>query len=204
MTSELEKARLAEVQVYIDRYADGKARKGTLKASTGRLNMAWEAVKHWEGTGLVDIGCGTPRFTYKMRRDKDGKVEEPLRGVEPIPNLARDWAHQGVVLGSADSIPFGDNSFDFATCFDCIEHLAPGDEILCFNEMKRVARKSIAFSIHLGPSTAQWKGKGLHINIRPQYWWDEVINDIFPHTKITNPKSTPMSPLWIINLNKEK
>ena len=110
--------------------------------------------------------------------------------------MALEW---GLVQGYAHDLPFDDDSFDFAICWDCIEHLTPGDEVLALAELKRVARKKVAFSIALRPSKAKWKGKQLHINLRPESEWDDIVESLFPDTHIEKP-ANKHSPIWIVTL----
>ena len=195
--SELEIARAAEIKVYVDRYGGAgmktAVRKGSLRASTSRLNSTHQAIIGWNGTGLIDVGCGTPRFTSRIRRE--GQISEPLVGIEPIPNLARDWKKEGVICATADKLPFPDKSFDFGTCFDCIEHLAPGDEEYCLQELKRVSRIAVCITISLKESRARWAGKQLHINLKPETEWDKIVARIFDGWRIVKfPCGT--SPIW--------
>lgn len=47
------------------------------------------------------------------------------------------------VCGSADRLPFGDCSFDIATCLDTLEHLPTDRRKESLTEMSRVARKAV-------------------------------------------------------------
>ncbi len=170
--------RKEEIAVYVDRHKSiGKQSSKSLNDLGGRLRRTHRLLKHWEGTGWIDVGCGSPQSLSAVRRS--GRVAEPLVGVEPIPTLVKQYAEHGVVFGAAHDLPFPDDSFDYGTSFDVIEHLAIGDEVLCLEELKRVSRKAVAVTIALTPARSGWKGQQLHINLRRIEEWDAIIGRIY-------------------------
>ncbi|MFC4337972.1 class I SAM-dependent methyltransferase [Salininema proteolyticum] len=73
--------------------------------------LLWRAIRDeadWSGRTLLDLGCGTgfwlPRYSDAAR----------AVGVEPDPDLLRLAERRGVeaVAGSAENLPFPDDSFD--------------------------------------------------------------------------------------------
>ena len=68
-----------------------------------------------------------------------------IRGTETTAQLCDGY---GVLQAMGHALPFRDKQFDYATCWDVIEHLVPGDEQLMWDEMERVASEGLAFSIN--------------------------------------------------------
>lgn len=80
-------------------------------------------VRH--GSRVLDVGCG------------NGMVHRILSGcevtgVDPLP------AFPGAVRGTAEELPFTDESFDVVTCFDVLEHV--NDHERAVSEIRRVLR----------------------------------------------------------------
>ncbi len=157
-----------------------------------------DVTRFWSGDGLVDVGCGRNEFIDRIKREQQesGKVHisGKMTGVDPTRVLAR---RGDVLTAFGHELPFPDKSVDFATCWDVIEHLIPGDDMLVLEEMERIARKAIAFSI-----SSKTDSNNLHINLKPQSVWKQVVNQVFEGHRITYHAGPEIrTPVWVINLN---
>jgi SAM-dependent methyltransferase len=100
---------------------------------------------------LLDIGCAEG---YLLRYATE-------RGYSAIGVDISEWAVRfakkriGCATMAADArhLPFADDSFDFVTCFDVMEHLAHPKH--AFDEVSRVTRKNGRFVISV-PNTGSW------------------------------------------------
>lgn len=85
------------------------------------------------GARILDAGCGSGRNMVELARF--GAVTGiELSGVSAA--VARRREVGDVVEGSVETLPFADDSFDFAVCLDVIEHL--DDDIGVLRELRRV------------------------------------------------------------------
>ena len=177
-------ARGAEVEKYRGVYRDHP----NYRMSSVRMGEATAAIEHWRGKGIVDIGCGRG----EMLTVYSDLGLDPVSGTETIPQLCDQ---DGVSQAMGHALPFYDDSLDYATTWDVIEHLVPGDEYLMWAEMERVSRKAVAFSINNHPSNSL--GVELHINVKPYAEWHEIVCTRFPGSEITyHPHLT--SPIWVV------
>jgi ubiquinone/menaquinone biosynthesis C-methylase UbiE len=89
-------------------------------------------------TRVLDVGCGTGNYAAALRRETGCQMS----GVEPSAEMlarARDaTAWDRLVQGTAESLPFPDESFDLAMSTDVIHHV--GDRAAYFREAFRVLR----------------------------------------------------------------
>jgi ubiquinone/menaquinone biosynthesis C-methylase UbiE len=121
---------------------------------------------------LVDVGCGRGQFPNWAKRNgievvhgvdfaaKFDKVEE---GVE----LHRGYAHDLTFLG--------DDSVEYVTAFDVLEHLIPEDTETVLDEFNRVATRGFIFSIAYEPSKILVEGRNLHPNVKSEEWWVDFL-----------------------------
>lgn len=99
-------------------------------------------IVQWVGTGatVVDLGCGNGSLLEKLRREKStigAGIEIAESGVAICRSRGLD-----VVAGRVDqSLPYKDQSFDFAICNVTIQMVMYPEILL--KEMKRIARQQI-------------------------------------------------------------
>ncbi len=103
-----------------------------------RLDVVFERLLAGElaGLSLLDVGCGTGRFSQRARR-RGAKVVALDIGT----GLARMTAAKAgvrAVAGDALSLPFRDNSFDVVVSSETIEHTT--SPAAAVGEMARVLR----------------------------------------------------------------
>lgn len=97
---------------------------------------------------ILDIGCGRGDFLNSLS-DKYEKFGIDICK-EPLRHVKSDSA-----VGSIDSIPFGDRSFDMVTCFEVLEHLSWDIFPKAISELERISRKYIALSVPNRQNLAQ-------------------------------------------------
>ena len=89
-------------------------------------------------TRVLDVGCGTGNYAAALTEATGCRVS----GIDPSRRMldrARDAAPwESLVQGSAESLPFGDDSFDVVMSTDVIHHI--GDRDAYFREAARVLR----------------------------------------------------------------
>lgn len=86
-------------------------------------------------TRILDVGCGTGANILFLQR------YGTVTGLDLSPEALRFCAQRGitnVLQGSATALPFDNNSFDLATSFDVIYHMAIEDDLVALKEMHRV------------------------------------------------------------------
>jgi SAM-dependent methyltransferase len=108
-------------------------------AAMWRIASGWLDWSLRGRTGLValDVGCGAGGT---MRRLAARPEIDRVLGIDPSePGLAHA-SHHGAILGSALALPFVTGSVDVATCFDVLQHLPPGEDLIAMEEIHRVLR----------------------------------------------------------------
>jgi SAM-dependent methyltransferase len=112
-----------------------------------QLTSFWQDILHKTGGPLpqgrwLDVGCGPVSCLNFVRNPQD-----PALGLDP---LARFYAEQGLVehaphltpmpmvQGTAETLPFLNQSFDGLVCFNVLDHVARAPQVL--DELFRVLR----------------------------------------------------------------
>lgn len=107
----------------------------------GRRRILLEVLDRYLGKGgadhrrILDVGCGTGTMlthlaSYGQAQGVD--IDEEAVG------YCRERGLVDVRLGSAETLPFEDNSFDLVTALDVVEHL--DDDAAALREIRRVLR----------------------------------------------------------------
>jgi ubiquinone/menaquinone biosynthesis C-methylase UbiE len=132
---------------------------------------------------FLDAGCG------------EGFVSRYLRACCPgIEITGFDWNHQSVAMACSANpetpfivaditrLPFRDQAFDVAGCFEVLEHLPKPEQAL--SELLRVSRRAVVLSVPHEPyfSVANL-ARGKNLDIRPrgsdpdhrQFWTRELF-----------------------------
>jgi SAM-dependent methyltransferase len=88
---------------------------------------------------LLDAGCGEGEMLRRVGLPKSTRTLLLDRNPESRAHL----------LGSVDSLPFSDRTFDVVTCLEVLEHLTdPGAAVA---ELRRVARRAVVLSVPYEP-----------------------------------------------------
>jgi ubiquinone/menaquinone biosynthesis C-methylase UbiE len=181
----------AERDIEIAKYEQLYREVERYRMSDTRRSEASMAVSGWAGGSILDISCGRGEMLEYYKRSF-----YPVHGTETIEQLC-DGETVKQALGHA--LPFVDGEFHYATCWDVIEHLVPGDELLMFDEMERVACKGLAFSINnLQNNPRLSLGHSLHINIKAYPEWDRLVRARFPQAVDITWASRCSSPIWVV------
>lgn len=183
-----------EQDKYVRAYRQSNYKMGeTRKLHATRIMNKWPLLNELNGPKtLLDVGCGRGEIVEWSNRKGFKAI-----GTEIVPYLIDK---KQVVYAEINDLPFGENTFDYITCLDVIEHLLPGVEIEAFNEFKRVARDRILMTIANFPSRGL-KGEELHINIKPYQEWDNILREIFSDAEVIwHPKRGNISETWEVIL----
>ena len=116
---------------------------------------------------VLDVGCGGGEFC-KWCASKNIKSYGLDISSKPQDNRVT-W-----LTGIAQKLPLGDNSVEFVTAFDVLEHLPPEDLHIALKEFKRVARRGIITSFHY-TATTKTLNSNLHLIVQPKEWWIEQV-----------------------------
>lgn len=98
-----------------------------------------------EAQTLLDVGSGNGTFLHIL---EERRPDLTLTGLERSAagiRVARCAAP--LMRGSADSLPFADNTFELITCLNMIEHLPYGTYERTLGEIRRVASRYILISV---------------------------------------------------------
>ncbi len=132
-----------------------------------RFNYASRDVSSFEaGRTYLDVGCG--RGEMLDIAESNGVI---VKGIETVPPLCDG---ERIIHGDACALPFANDTFDYLTCYDVLEHLPPGTEQAALDEFRRVCRGVCFFSTNDRPSHLP-DGTDLHVNKRPQADWHADI-----------------------------
>jgi ubiquinone/menaquinone biosynthesis C-methylase UbiE len=154
----------------------------TYKMGPARFDYAAADIATIEsGKRYLDVGCGRGEMLDLARAQ--GAL---AHGIETVPQLCDGST---IIHGDACALPFPDDHFDCLSCYDVLEHLIPGEEVLALDEFLRVCKGTVFLSTNDRASCLP-DGTDLHINKRPQTdwhhkitqrWADVVYNDAGPH-----------------------
>jgi SAM-dependent methyltransferase len=139
------------------------------------------------GRRVLDIGCGLGQY---VRRIAELAGESYGIDIEAARVRAGGRVTPGLLLGSADALPFADRSFDVILLNEVIEHVA--DERLTMREAARVLRpgghlviyapnRGFPFETH----GVQWRGRYRFGNFPLVNYLPHVLRDrLVPHARV--------------------
>jgi ubiquinone/menaquinone biosynthesis C-methylase UbiE len=180
--------RIIELGKYERAYTAENYRHGT-----NRMKDSQAAVAHWPPGILLDVGCGRGEWLDYM--EGRGFVGY---GTEIVPALVENLK-QNVQFAWAHDLPFDDDTFDWATSWDVLEHILPGDDELLLGELHRVAVRGFAVSAN-NRTSKNHLGEQLHINRRPYEEWDELVRMFGGKVTYHPAHQQPHSPIWVVEL----
>lgn len=128
---------------------------------------------------LLDVGCGDGSFCYDMVTKFNVKK---AYGID-IASVALDLVkkHENIIYFDAEAkkIPLEDNSVDFITSFDVLEHVLPNDVDLVIEEFNRVSKIGLLLTIAHDVSGEEVDGSNMHMTVMPLEWWKEKLEKHF-------------------------
>ena len=135
---------------------DPRSSPGTFTHAEHVSRYRW-AAQLAEGRDVLDAACGVGFGAHILRAGGARTVTGVDASAAAIVE-ARDQAADGLTftLGDLRELPFDDDSFDLAVCFEAIEHVAEQGRVL--DELKRVLRPDGVLAI----STPVPEAVGIH------------------------------------------
>lgn len=122
----------------IDRLANDAANRARLQATVDLIPQ--------EAGSLLDVGCGGAVFLDMVRQQRDLKVVGAERSYGLLA-MARERFGLALSGGSADALPFADQSFEAVSALEVIEHLPWGVYQQSLQELARVAKTWVIVSV---------------------------------------------------------
>lgn len=128
---------------------------------------------------VLDVGCGDGRFCGWCYKNIENI--EYVHGIDVMLNPHVEYPKGvGFTEGCMQELPYSDNSFDFVTAFDVIEHLLPVDVPIGLQEMLRVSKRGVVISVGKRNSPIRIDGKVVHLHPsnRNDEWWMERFSEL--------------------------
>lgn len=127
----------------------------------------------WSRPRVLDVGFGSGDLLRETRRIFPGAscsgIEIAAAAVDAVLRQHPDWY---LTVGSAERLPFPDQSFDLVVCSHTLEHLA--DDVPARRELQRVTAKGGAIIVAVpGPGSGDNK---LHYRL----YDEKMVNRLFP------------------------
>jgi ubiquinone/menaquinone biosynthesis C-methylase UbiE len=135
----------------------------------GERNYAqglYDEIINLKPKSLLDVGCGDGAFVYWC---KQNNIEAYGLDISSKPKFEIIF-YQGV----ATSLPLHDNSVEYITAFDLLEHLSKDDLKIAMNEFKRVSTKGLIASLSY-VKASEILGENLHLIIENKEWWTSFL-----------------------------
>ena len=135
----------------------------TRRLMAGFTRSAGSLLARCEGRSVLDVGCGRGELWEHLSEMHPGWDLSLLDLHRPQVETARSTLNPRLAItGSAESLPFPDDSFDLVTSFETLEHLVDPEAGL--RELCRVSRSAILVSV---PREPLWRVLNL---ARGAYW----------------------------------
>jgi SAM-dependent methyltransferase len=122
---------------------------------------------------ILDIGCGTGGNLPLLSRFG------PVTGLDISDEALRFCQNKGfqkLIKGSAEQMPFPDNSFDLAGCFDVLEHL--DNDSAAIGEIQRLLRPGGLALIAVPAFQCLWCPQDEYLHHRRRYSKKELIKKL--------------------------
>jgi ubiquinone/menaquinone biosynthesis C-methylase UbiE len=133
-------------------------------------------IRNEKPKSVCDVGCGYGRFCNAISEFVDDVYGVDIASVETGNVIENEKIKY--ISSEAKKIPLDDNSVDWVTSFDCLEHCLPEDIDTILEEFNRIAKKGFVFSISYvddshktGPNTLI-----LHMTVEKEEWWLDKIS----------------------------
>ena len=133
-------------------------------ARLARVTLDVEAIP--KGSTYLDVACGRGEMVA-LARSRGVHAQ----GLEFVPKLCEN----GVLYGDMLSLPFGDATVDYVSCYDAVEHLEPETVDRALDELFRVARRVLCITTN--DKSSMLNGLQLHLTREPREWWERKLAD---------------------------
>ena len=112
-----------------------KAWENEYTRTTWRGPYSIEPVKEMlnPGARVLDVGCGNGKMLSPLAR-----AGYNVAGIDISRGALLPMAGSNVVQGDARNLPFRENTFDGAVCYDVLQHLLEGERNAAVMEIRRV------------------------------------------------------------------
>lgn len=133
-----------------------------------------------KNTYAIDVGCGTGRWT-KFLTNKVGFIEaiDPSNAIFAADNLLGKIENVRLAKASTDTIPFADETFDFAMSIGVLHHI-PDTQQAMIDCVKKVKRQGYFYCY-------------LYHNLEKMNWWLKLLFNISELVrKIVYPLPSPI------------
>jgi len=100
-----------------------------------------------DGKKILDVGVGVGQFINSLARSQRCIVVKGIDIKKHGQYLESEVGDAEVIYSNAISLPFEDNSFDYVTCLEVIEHLEVDDMHKVISEVRRVAKEKAIFTV---------------------------------------------------------
>jgi ubiquinone/menaquinone biosynthesis C-methylase UbiE len=121
--------------------------------------LEWNAILQYipENSSFLDVGCGAGYSLMKAHTELGCSIQgiDPAPGAHGVGRYASDeWKSLPILKGSAEELPFEDNSFDVVYSSHVLEHVVSEEKALI--EMKRVLKPEGVLIIGMPTSSMSW------------------------------------------------
>lgn len=121
--------------------------------------LEWNAIKHFipKQSTFLDVGCGAGYSLMKAFTEFECEVQgiDPEPGAHGVGRFTDGlWKERPIIKGSAEQLPFPDESFDVVYSSHVLEHVKSEEHAL--QEMKRVLKPNGLLIIGMPTSAMSW------------------------------------------------
>jgi ubiquinone/menaquinone biosynthesis C-methylase UbiE len=132
------------------------------------------ALQSHAGPRVLDVGCGNGAYVFSLRSGYETVGLDWAR----LPSW--DEAPERFVVGSAQDLPFTDDSFDTVACFETLEHLPDPGKALA--ELRRVARLNVVLTVPNCEVSPGQRASGLIFH----HWIDSTHRNFWTHAEFVD------------------
>lgn len=161
-----------ELDKYIDVYTRGTTGTPGIYGHNNWGGGCYEYIHTLNINSLLDIGCGQGVFVNDMQTKFNiptiyGLDIASVKLNTHIQNDKIQW-----IDSMAHDIPLPDNSVEYITSFDCLEHVLEEDVDAIVDEFYRVCTKGLILRItYRQAAEKSMNGEDLHMTVQSQQWW---------------------------------
>jgi ubiquinone/menaquinone biosynthesis C-methylase UbiE len=168
---------MTEKEKYLEIYNGEIGKEYARKRGEGYGRLCWGQnivpyFKSLNPKSVLDVGCGYGRFC-----DIVADFTDVVYGCD-IASVATGNIIQNEKIKYIDceakSIPLLDQSVEWVTSFDCLEHCLIDDIPIILQEFSRICTRGFIFSIAYCDD--EYNGLKLHMTVQSEDWWLNAIS----------------------------